>query len=412
MPRLAGGGFMPQLRRVGAYLINDTFTTDLAAGSVNGTAAEPGPGRRMVTDTENKLSLSGGNATFAGGKTVAATGDPFIALTTQGRITGRVLRADLSLTATNKELFAGWWTTLAPSTGLHCNGIYFGGAATIQIRDTSSLTPDLCAYSSSTSYQFAIVLRSAGNYVFVKGGAFTNWTLLWITRNGNVATLYPGVASRSHAGTVALLRVPAALWLPTPLVSDGFSAWGTTDGLGHAEGVAGGLGAGGSGSAWTNAVGTWAVGGGAAAAATLSGGVAVATVDTGTADVIVTAKLTRAGGTAGVVCRWADANNHVQARHTGTNAQLAKVVGGVATTLVDAAATYVAGAEIRVICEGQKFRLYYNNALIGSEQTIADAALGSATLQGIRSTDTGNTFDDFTAYARGSGDEHNALDNF
>ena len=43
-----------------SYLLRDEFTSALAAGSVNGTAAEPGPGTRAVTDANSKLSITGG----------------------------------------------------------------------------------------------------------------------------------------------------------------------------------------------------------------------------------------------------------------------------------------------------------------------------------------------------------------
>ena len=44
------------------YLLRDEFTTDLAAGAVNGTAAEPGPGTRTVVDLGNRLYIIGGKA--------------------------------------------------------------------------------------------------------------------------------------------------------------------------------------------------------------------------------------------------------------------------------------------------------------------------------------------------------------
>lgn len=42
-----------------AALLVDTFDTNRAAGSVNGTAAEPGAGVRTVVDTQSKLSITG-----------------------------------------------------------------------------------------------------------------------------------------------------------------------------------------------------------------------------------------------------------------------------------------------------------------------------------------------------------------
>ena len=38
------------------YIVRDEFVTALAAGAVDGTDCEPGPGDRTVVDTEDKLS--------------------------------------------------------------------------------------------------------------------------------------------------------------------------------------------------------------------------------------------------------------------------------------------------------------------------------------------------------------------
>ena len=40
------------------WSLEDQFTTTLAAGSINSTSAEPGPGTRTVTDTESKLAIT------------------------------------------------------------------------------------------------------------------------------------------------------------------------------------------------------------------------------------------------------------------------------------------------------------------------------------------------------------------
>lgn len=390
------------------YLVNDTFTTDRAAGAVNGTRSEPGPGgvRTVATDTGSKLSISGGAMVIAS----AAPGSNNPAVTwpsMSSRPAGRTLIAEVVPVAGNGPGRVGWQNSSAAFASF-----LFGNTSILFTNTNGSNDAFIGAWAGATTYRVAVCLRAAGAYYFIKGGAFTYWTLVAFTAAGSNANPVPGFSATNNGAGISLnyIRVPAALWLPAPLASDGFSIWGTTDGYGHAEGVTGGLGAGGLGRLWTANVGTWGASGGAAAASALSGGVAVATVDTGKADVIVSAKLTRSGGTAGVVCRWVDANNHVQGRHTGTNAQLVKVAAGSATTLVDAAATYVAGAELRVGIEGTKARLYYNNVFVGSEQTIADAALASATKQGLRTTDTGNAFDNFAVYARGTGGEYAALD--
>lgn len=76
-------------------------------------------------------------------------------------------------------------------------------------------------------------------------------------------------------------------------------------------------------------------------------------------------------------------------------------MAGTYTSVVSAAATYSAGAEIRVIKDGTAYRLYYNNALVGTG-TIADAGIISQTLHGIFSTYSGNTIDYVNIYSRGT----------
>lgn len=399
------------------YLLNDTFSTDRATGAIDGTSAEPGPGQRVAIEVDGQLSIAGGKL-LATAQATPLDGDLGLYYTTLfARVMGRLLKAGINLPtlgAANPTKVGWGGSGVGPLQMSAASGrTALGFAANGFLRANMGSAPEIVigAFSAATDYEIALILSATGGgFIFIKGGAFTVWTMLYHTATGTLANRV-AVNNSGNTAQYDYLRVPVAVWLPTPLISDGFSA-STSDGLGHAEGVAGGIGNGGAGVAWTNRVGTWSVSGGAAAATALSGGVAVRTANCGKADALVTSALTRTAGTAGIVARYVDASNHVQARHTGTNAQLVKVVAGVNTTLVDAVVTYVAGAEIRIICQGQQFRLFYNNAAVGTEQTIADAALASATLVGLRSTDTANTFDNFATYARGSGGEYAALDGF
>lgn len=404
-----GGGIAAAYTRFFAsrtYLVNDTFTTDRAAGAVNGTDAEPGPGRRIVIDGNNKLSLSGGNALFATGG--VAAGNPGLLYGFVSRAPGRIVVGQATYTTNGLEF--GWDTNLA---GQLATCVRFSGT-TLQIRSDGIGATAVGTVATATAYSMAVVQRAAGEYFFIKGGAFTNWTLIYIYGGASASDAQPGFASigTTTVASAAFIRVPPEKWLPTPLASDGFSAWGTSDGLGHAEGIAGGLGAGGGGLAWTQQVGTWQAVGGAAKAASVTSSVAIATVDTGKADVVASVRFTRSAGNGGVIVRFVDSTNWVRGTHDGTSAYLIKNVGGTQTTVIGTPTTYVAGAEIRVICEGTKFRLYYNDAQVGSEATIADAILQSGTKQGLRATSTSDSFDDFAVYARGSGGEYVPLDDF
>lgn len=243
-----------------SWLLRDDFTTDLPAGSVNGTAAEPGPGTRTVYDTNNKISLSGGKLSFATGGLV---GDGLI-YSAMTRTAGRMLLVSGQHSGGTGIAF-GWGALALPNAiteriGINQPGINTTTAAYVGL----VVSPTL---SASTAYYVAYIQGATNSmFILLTGGDYAAWTLLW--KHTSAATGTTPVAqmrATNVVGTADFIRVPDALWLPTPLASDGFgSTFGTTDGLGHAEGIAGGIGAGGSGVAWSNVGSTWSVSGGKA----------------------------------------------------------------------------------------------------------------------------------------------------
>ena len=69
------------------YLLRDDFLDDKAAGSLLGTPADPGPGTRAGTDTNDKLSTSGEQLLVAR----QANYDPKFALDGVTRAPGRLM---------------------------------------------------------------------------------------------------------------------------------------------------------------------------------------------------------------------------------------------------------------------------------------------------------------------------------
>lgn len=396
-----------------AYLLRDEFTTDRAAGAVNGTAAEPGPGTRVVSDSGSRYSITGGVGSVASGSgsygNPAAYYDVAVA-----RAAGRLLKMKTTVVNWSAAQFPMGWsrTTTANWSGFTnaAHAFITVGSALFAVTNAGLSAGITGTLTNGAEYQLAISLRAVGAVYMIKGGSYSNWSLLWLSTTDNTATVYAAWSNSGAVFTHDSFRVPGNLWLPEPIASDGFgSAFGTTDGLGHAETT--GAGSGGSGVTWTTHAGTIGVTSAKAQASALSGGVAIATVDTSKADVFCKVKVTCAAGVAGGVTRYVDADNLVRFTHNGTQAQLIKRVAGIDTTVLSVSAIYSAGAEIVGRCEGTAHRMYYNNALIGSPQTIADAALTGGTRQGIYTTNIGNTLDDFVSYAVGSGGEYSSLDN-
>ena len=89
-------------------------------------------------------------------------------------------------------------------------------------------------------------------------------------------------------------------------------------------------------------------------------------------------------------------NNFILAYHDGTNVRLVKAVAGVYTSLINTAATYVAGATLTISRSGNVYTVTYNGSQVGTA-TISDYEIVNNTLVGLFDS-YGNTFDNFTVY--------------
>lgn len=392
------------------YLLRDEFTTPRAAGSVNGTAAEPGPGTRGVTDTANGVSISGGSLQM-GGYTI--NWNPRLNYNTAiARSRGTGLFWRITPPGINIAWVSGFSlnTIDSPKTGIN----FSVGGNIIHFENNASGSRIFGTYAGATTYDAAIILRASGHQSFYRqANVGANWILGWVGAVDNDATLYVAAGKNTNATGTCLwdfFRIANSGFLAPPLASDGFgSTFGISDGLGHAETT--GIGSGGGGVAWTQQVGTWTASSSKAAAATLSGGVAAAIVPLSTANVFALVKVTRSAGQGGLILRWTDSSNYLYAEHDGTNAYLKQVLAGSTTTLITATATYSAGANLVVDVNGTAGRLYYNNALVGTTSSINSGL--TATAHGLRSTDTGGIqLDDFVVYAKGAEGQYNLLNQY
>jgi hypothetical protein len=385
------------------YQIFDQYTDNRVVGSISGTNAVPGPGKRYVLDAASLMALSGGicsGTRNAGNDPRLNYATPTInrvpgtfAVCKKAEVNGRSqwgFVRDLG-NVILEDVFHGGVTNAFPVSDL-------GGASVLNVG----------AKVGNTYYQEIVNLRQSGAFFFVKGGIYTNLTLLFAGKSSAQSPLFLGHTVNTNTYVVDEIYVPSNRFiLPIPIASDGMSNVSVTDGLGHAEGIVGGLGSGGSGKSWTNQNGTWQVAGGTRSASVLVSGTAICTIDGGKADSYFSIEATRTTGSFGIVSRWANNLNYLYAVHDGTGSAIVRqVVNGVDTQLLAPTASgYSAGAEMVLVCYGNKLRLFYNNLAVGAEQTIS-ASLLSGTGLGLYTTNGANTFDDMYAYARGTEGEY------
>jgi hypothetical protein len=141
-----------------------------------------------------------------------------------------------------------------------------------------------------------------------------------------------------------------------------------------------------------------------------------ATIETNTADVMVDVDIVidPDGTQAGVVLNLDDAAspaNFLICHHDGTNAKLEKCVAGTYSTLIDTATAFSAGATSRVIKDDEEARVFYNNAVVGTVQTVSDAGIIDNTLHGMFST-AANQLDNFQVFSRGVDGAYSELDRY
>lgn len=236
------------------YHVRDDFSDTKGTAEINGSPCTPGPGTRVLT------AIEGGGVSIGTG--VLTLNNPWeewgeaLWLDAIERAAGLILLCTFNVSNNTSYGMIGFDKNQATMTDVA--SIFYIHATGFLVTADMAATP----YVGSTQYKLAIVARPNGYFFFIKGGIFTNWSLLWKSGAGNDATLYPLLNRYSGLSTHDFIRVLTYRWLPI-LFSDGFGGtWPTTDGLGHAEGVAGGVGAGGGDKVWTGA--TWAAAGGKA----------------------------------------------------------------------------------------------------------------------------------------------------
>lgn len=211
-----------------AYALQDQYTTALAAGSVNATNAEPGPGTRTVTDTNVVLSITGGQASIATGG--VGVQNPRISYGAFTRVFGKTLLWDWSFTTAS--LSFRWAISDGGNPELGITPIV---ASRIDVSTATTTVTVAAAPSTATTYRSALVLRAAGGFMFIKGGVYANWQMLYLGTLGNAASpvVNMGGNSATAVGVFDNVRIPQDLITITPLCYDTFTR--SNGALGNSE---------------------------------------------------------------------------------------------------------------------------------------------------------------------------------
>lgn len=190
-------------------LLLDNFTTDDSAPLGTPRTCEP-TGTLVTVETDGQMSISSAKLNFPAQASASWGDQGFRDNASRTRAAGLAVGATINLsTIGGNGMWFGFGTGVSLSyTQIVDRGfnIYTPSGNSLRLIDNGGLRPDFeLVPTTGVDYRLVAVLRSAGMFWFIKGGAFTEWTLLYVS-NANTANGYPSWSNMSNAGTVDYLK--------------------------------------------------------------------------------------------------------------------------------------------------------------------------------------------------------------
>jgi len=386
------------------WTLRDKMSVDLATG-INGTTCDSGH-LRTVVDTNACMSIYNGYLYAA--PALSAAGNPGIWYPSMSRVAGQSMFFYVRKNTINTSFpRIGWSTSQSGSTVV--SGISFGSDGNFYSMNGTGLVIIPASYAADTDYYLCLTQKGTGHYIYIKGGAWTNWTLLFWEAITSTTTLYPAILpTYTQANNFPKIRFYgiAPNIFPVPVASDAFTRTGAinttvTDGGGDTE-----LGVHGDGVQWSNVLGTVATSSGhVVATATANDGAsptpgsgAFAIVNTGVQDRLQSIKVTQTTQSGGMIIKWLNSANYVSLYYSGGGPypKVRQVVNGTMTSQTGTTA-YSAGALLQGYCIGNQLYVYYNG--VYQFTWTIDSSLVSNTNAGVVLWSTSNVYcDDFTVF--------------
>lgn len=187
------------------YLLGPFFkaSTPDQAAPLSATYREAGAvGALTVTDTESKITVSGGRAIISGGKAAPGYGDPGWRGASVTRTAGMAVLFTLQRGDSSHYGMIGW--SYAASGQSMQEGFGIGATVEVVYANNSGLAFQ-SVIATNVDNDYASVLRSRGAFDLIKIAGV--WTLLYVSATQNTATLYPAVADYSMPLQIANFRV-------------------------------------------------------------------------------------------------------------------------------------------------------------------------------------------------------------
>lgn len=401
-----------------SYLLRATFdATD--QGYVNGQVLDTvsegvQDGQLTVIELDGTLAIVSNEMAFTAQSTPVA-GEQGMYSQIVTKALGRGLLCSINI-VDNKEVWPGigWFSSTVLVQANSKYGLYLDfrlGQDSFKLIIQGAVGVKIVSGSISTDYQLAIILggsdinslpyyngQTKADYVYgawflIKGGAFTDWTLLWITSLDNTASLYAALSNWNSTGTLDDFRVPDRDLSAIQDAVTNFSSFAAANGTSLDTIIPE------VGTAWTEQSGNWDIQSNRAN----PDGAAIATIVAGVADIMADCVVN--GGVAdnpSIVLRFSDTSNYwyLQADRANNQLELHEINVTIDTVRANAAVVINDSTDydLRVIADAQVIdgfldaanKISYGSAVLNETETV----------HGIRAENTVGQFDNFAIFPR------------
>lgn len=214
------------LKRPLTFLLRDEFTTNEAAPLASPHTAEPGPGVWNITQLDGQFSIASGELINSAQATPAINDLRLVSQSAYARAAGLCLMTEIrgEIGSGSSRTFIPTFSSSSTNTTNDIGRVSWVEGGNVFQFVASGQVANLPTASRSIYYQIAIVQKAAGASLFVKGGAFSEWTLLWTFNAGTTSPGYVHVNPFESISFVKWVRLIG-------LAANGFSVWSDDYGI-------------------------------------------------------------------------------------------------------------------------------------------------------------------------------------
>lgn len=194
-----------------AWLIRDEFN-DADTSPINTPRnAVPGPGTLVFTEMDGNFSIGSGILEFSSPTVPAYDTLRFESSSSFNRSAGRTLVTQIQIDSGDSAYIyfsnsSESYSTLDDIEDGLCFYFEAGGEIHVVLTSGATLAESVGTWVAGTPYKISVTQLSEGAMYLIKGGTYTDWTLLFVYTEGTSNNLYPAFGNNNADGTLNFFR--------------------------------------------------------------------------------------------------------------------------------------------------------------------------------------------------------------